>query len=357
MNTRQLRFCTATFVFLAGCSAASEAPGQVTGPAPCTFTNPVGAGQDPWVVLRDGWYYLVESRDNGIVLYRSQTLPEIKRGTATRIWSAPATGWNRTNIWAPELHFIDGHWYVYYAAGVAGPPFIHQRSGVLESAGEDPAGPYTDRGMLDTGKDRPGGSDPVWAIDVTVEKLGDQLYAVWSGWEENRDTDKTPQQLYIARMSNPWTISGERVQLSAPTAPWEVGTELSLQEGPQFLLHDGKVFLIYSTRESWLKEYRLGQLELTSGADPMRPESWTKSGPVFAGTESVFGVGHASFTKSPDGTEDWIVYHSKRTAEPGWDRIIRMQKFGWKADGSPDFGTPLPPGTSVPAPSGQCARP
>jgi GH43 family beta-xylosidase len=86
----------------------------------------------------------------------------------------------------------------------------------------------------------------------------------------------------------------------------------------------------------------------------MDAASWVKSGPVFAGTESVYGVGHASFTKSPDGTEDWIVYHSKIATTPGWDRDIRIQKFAWNGDGSPNFGTPTPAGQPVAAPSGEC---
>jgi GH43 family beta-xylosidase len=351
--TKSLQAATFLLLALGGCARAPGTPAEGSaGPAPCTFTNPVGSGADPWVVRHDGWYYLVESRNGGIYLHRSRKLPEIKTAEATRVWSAPATGWNRSNIWAPELHFIDGRWYIYYAAGESGPPFIHQRSGVLQSAGDDPAGPYTDRGLLHTGEDPAGGT--IWAIDLTVQEIGDRLYAVWSGWEGNRDTDKTPQQLYIAPMSNPWTISGDRVLISAPTEPWEVGTELSLNEGPEFLVHGGDTFVIYSTRESWLKEYRLGQLRLTPGADPLKAASWVKSGPVFTGTDSVYGVGHASFTTSPDGTEEWIVYHSKRAVAPGWDRVIRMQKFGWKADGSPDFGTPVPSGQPVAAPSGTC---
>jgi GH43 family beta-xylosidase len=155
-------------------------------------------------------------------------------------------------------------------------------------------------------------------------------------------------------MSNPWTISGPRVRLSSPVESWEVGTELSLQEGPEFLKHGDDVFVIYSTNESWLPAYRLGQLRLRSGADPLDPSSWVKSGPVFTGTDEVHGVGHASFTTSPDGTEDWIVYHSKRSTEPGWDRVIRAQRFGWKPDGSPDFGVPVPSTEAIPVPSGEC---
>jgi GH43 family beta-xylosidase len=315
--------------------------------------NPVAPGQDPWVVRHGDAYYMVESRDRGIYVYRSATLTDPKRNEV-RVWLAPESGWNRDHVWAPELHFIDGRWYVYYAAGAAGPPFVHQRSGVLESEGEDPQGPYRDRGMLRTGDGVTPDAEPIWAIDVTVARLDRRLYAVWSGWEASADTDKTPQHLYVAPMANPWTLSERRVRISSPVEDWERGTELDLNEGPTFLVRGDRVFILYSARESWLPAYRMGQLALVEGGDPLDPASWVKSGPVFAGTEDVHGVGHAGFTVSPDGSEDWIVYHSKTSTKPGWERVVRMQPFLWSAEGSPLLGTPVPPGRPIPVPSGQC---
>jgi GH43 family beta-xylosidase len=336
----------ATLPLLIACTNHATGTVRATPAAPCSFTNPVAAGADPWVVRLDHWYYLVQSRDRSIWVYRTDKLTE-PTANGVRVWTAPDSGWNRTNVWAPELHHIDGRWYIYYAAGRGGPPFVSQRAGVLESVGDDPQGTYVDRGMLDTGG--------IWAIDLTVTRLDRQLYAVWSGWEENRATDRTPQHLYIARMSDPTTIGSTRVRISSPTEAWERGTELDLEEGPEFLLHGDAIFIVYSTRESWLKEYRLGQLRLKApGADPMDSSSWIKRGPVFTGTETVYGVGHASFTTSPDQTEDWIVYHSKVDARPGWDRVIRMQPFAWRPDGAPDFGTPVPSGQRISVPSGQC---
>jgi GH43 family beta-xylosidase len=54
--------------------------------------------------------------------------------------------------------------------------------------------------------------------------------------------------------------------------------------------------------------------------------------------QNAYGVGHASFTKSPDGSEDWIIYHGMRDPTNGWAaRTIRVQKFTWNADGTPKF--------------------
>ncbi|GAC1658191.1 MAG: hypothetical protein NVS4B3_25360 [Gemmatimonadaceae bacterium] len=322
--------------------------------AACTFANPVAAGADPWVVRHGGSYFLAQSRNGGIWVSKSARLEEMA-AAPVRVWTAPDTGWNHMNIWAPELHHFGAHWYIYYAAGRAGPPFIHQRAGVLESVADDPQGVYLDKGMMYTGDSIATGNGNVWAIDLTVAQINGQLYAVWSGWQANAFTDRTPQQLYAARMLNPWTIGTNRVMISAPTESWELGTELNLQEGPEYLTHGTSSFIIYSTRESWLPSYQLGQIGLaTPSSDPLNPASWIKRGPVFTGTSSVYGVGHASFTTSPDGAEDWIAYHSKVSPSPGWNRNIRTQKFTWNPDNSPNFGIPVVAGQPLRVPSGEC---
>src|SRR4030095_2917042 len=100
-----------------GSAGVAAAPG-----AACTFANPLGPGADPWVVQHDGGYLMVQSRRDAIWIYRSAKLTAVARGmNGTRVWSAPGTGWNATNVWAPELRHIDGRWYIYYTAGRRGP--------------------------------------------------------------------------------------------------------------------------------------------------------------------------------------------------------------------------------------------
>ena len=162
--------------------------------------------------------------------------------------------------------------------------------------------------------------------------------------------------LCISRMSDPWTVSSplsERAIISRPDQPWEktpynrtVNVRLSSNEGPQQLTNakTRQEFIIYSAARSDNRNYCLGQLELT-GLEPMNPGSWTKytQGCVFYENpdEEVYGVGHASFTTSPDGSEDWIVYHGMQNNLQGWSaRTIRAQRFTWNEDGTPKFPRP-----------------
>lgn len=350
---KDLLFLFLIFLLTINCNVQSSAGVQLE--EPCVFENPIGSGADPWVYKKDGYYYFSKSQGGGVYISKSENLTDILGGLQ-KVWEQPVQGWNASNLWAPELHYIQGNWYIYYTAGKSGPPFIHQRSGVLKALTDDPLGEYEDKGMLYTGDDIETGEEYTWAIDLTVLETDDQLYAIWSGWEENKDDHRTTQHLYIAAMENPWTISSNRVKISSPVENWETGTELAINEGPQILKNkDEEIFIIYSASESWLPAYNLGQLRLKGhDADPMNAKNWIKEGPVFQGSDQVYGVGHASYTTSPDGEENWIVYHTKVRPEPGWERVIHMQPFTWHEDGSPYFGTPLQPGITTAKPSGQC---
>lgn len=317
-----------------------------------TFTNPVWDGADPWLVKQGSDYIYCYTQNNAIYVSRSKLMT--KQGEIRIIWKAPETGWNQACVWAPEIHYIGVRWYVYYAAGESGPPFIHQRTGVLRSKTSDVFSEYEDLGMLYTGDDSSVPESNIWAIDMTVFEHNGKLYTVWSGWEKQVDTDKTQQHLYIQEIKNPFTLKGKRVLLSSPEKSWETGGPLNINEGAQVLKNGDKIFIIYSCRESWTPEYRQGMLQLKNPqADPLVRENWIKTGPVFEGNEKVFGVGHCSFVKSPDGKEDWIIYHSKKLINPGWERDVRMQPFTWKPDGTPDFGKAIPAGMPVKLPSGE----
>ncbi|WP_139822933.1 glycoside hydrolase family 43 protein [Massilibacteroides vaginae] len=306
---------------------------------PENFTNPLRYGADPFMIKQEGKYYTIFSKDNGFTVTESRFLTKFER--EEKVWTPPQNAWNSFNLWAPEIHPINGKWYIYYAASVHnGAPFYAQRTGVLES--DSPFGPYIDKGKVYTGDDPEQKKDNCWAIDMTVLQHKGKNYAVWSGWERLHDHHDVDQYLYIAELINPWTV-GKRVLLSKPELDWEKGDHIVLHEGPQILQHDNDIFIFYSTRGSWTKHYKMGQLRLkSSDSDPLVADSWIKSPePVFQGTATVHGVGHASVTTSPDDKEHWIYYHSKKALDGGWDnREVYLQKFTFDKHGNPIFGAP-----------------
>ena len=287
------------------------------------------------MIFHGGFYYYSESRNQRhIYIRRSRTIAGIGQDPGVCIWSAPAKGPNSDNVWAPELHLIEGRWFIYYAADDG--QNENHRMWVLEAETSDPCGKYRSCGQLDTGG---------WAIDGTILSLNDgRRYFLWSGWAGRRNGQ---QNLYIAPMKNPATISGPRVLIASPDESWE-RVAMPICEGPQVLKRNGDIFIVYSASGSWTPDYCLGLLHNRTD-DVLDPASWTKHGPVFKKTDQVWGVGHCSFVKSLCQTEDWIIYHSKSSPKPGWeDRDVHAKRFTWSSDGFPDFGTPVPRSSPFP---------
>ncbi|WP_165075960.1 family 43 glycosylhydrolase [Paludisphaera rhizosphaerae] len=310
------------------------------------------SGADPWVIRHDdGRYYLIQSMQGGIVLRRSPTITGLSAGEDRLIWRPEPGTAHSKELWAPEIHRLKGGWYVYVAADDG--DNNHHRMYVLENRADDPfEGTFTFKGKITDPSDK-------WAIDGTVLRTGtgdaERLYFVWSGWEGDKNVD---QRIYIAPMSDPATISGPRVELSRPTHDWEKAAgPPTINEGPEALIHNGRVFLVYSAAGSWSDHYCLGLLALKPGADPLNASAWTKSPePVFASANGVVAPGHNSFTKSPDGKEDWIVFHAAKAPGSGWSRSIRAQEFHWGKDGLPVFGAPKAADRPIPLPSGEPKR-
>jgi GH43 family beta-xylosidase len=341
-------------IALYGCKS-SEKPAPAPNP-PTTGVDSVGkfqnplltAAPDPWVTYKDGFYYVMHTTGNNLRIYKTQAISRLSQARPVTVWTPPASGPNSRDIWAPELYFLNGKWYIYYAADNNGVDATH-RMFVLENSSADPTqGTWVDRGQLAL-------PDNKWAIDGTILQLNGKLYMAWSGWETDLGGS---QHIYISQLTNPYTVgSTTRIRLSSPQYDWEK-QGFGVNEGPEFLVHNNKVFLIYSASFCGTDLYALGQLTADTSANLLDAASWTKAAtPVFGpnGGNGAYGVGHNSFFSTPDGTQNWLVYHANAAPGQGCgdQRSMRMQPFSWKADGSPDFGSPVSLTEWIKRPSGE----
>lgn len=341
----------------------------------------INLGGDPWVTYHDGWYYYMVT-GNGFYVAKSRELE--------RVNSNPVSVFNMSDLkdgenfsivkelWAPELHFIDGFWYIYFTAydgetvdssasnGCTGTAKNH-RMYVLKSKTDDAQGEYEFMGQIKeelsdyenddkwqnaTYNIKPGH----FAIDQTVFKWNGKLYAAWSGWSGYENID---QRIYIAEMSDPCTISGKRVELSRPELAYETySVSPAINEGPQALISpDGKTLNIaFSVNLFTSSHYSLGLLTLKENGNPLNTEDWTKSQePLFETSieNSTYSVGHCSFVPSPDKSEYYVIYHARRGEDTNANpREIRTQQFYWNTDGTPSFDDALSAADLVPVPSG-----
>ena len=293
--------------------------------------NPIHqGGSDPWVYLHEGSYYYCYSRGRGISVAKMSSLHTlVPKGTA--VFDPPKWTEYSEELWAPELHYLNGEWYIYVAASDG--YSSNHRMFVLKSTSDNPRSRYEMVGQI---------TDPSnkWAIDGTVMELNGELYFLWSGWEGDKDGR---QNLYIAHMSDPCTIDSERVMISTPEYNWETVEWPDVNEGPTVLQHGGKTFVVYSASGSWGDYYCLGMLTLT-GEDPMDPASWEKeSRPVFTRrTDVCYGPGHCSFSTAVDGSV-WMIYHGNQVSDTGWDgRSVWIAPVTFDENGTPHFGRPEP---------------
>ncbi|MGW0719885.1 family 43 glycosylhydrolase [Streptomyces sp. NPDC002778] len=329
---------------VAGVSAGTAHAAVPASPG-VTYTNTLAAQRaDPHIFKHaDGFYYFtatVPAYDR-IVLRRATTIQGLASAAETTIWTKHSSGEMGAHIWAPEIHFINGKWYVYFAAG-ATDDIWKIRPYVLECAAANPlTGTWTEKGRIALPLD-------TFSLDATTFVVNGVRYLSWA---QNDPAVGSGTNLYLARMSSPWAITGTPVRISTPTAAWEtIGHRVN--EGPAVIQRNGKVFMTFSASATDAN-YCMGLLTASASADLLNASSWVKTaGPVFASNTatSQYGPGHNQFTVSEDGRSDILVYHDRSYKDISGDplndpnRRTRVQKIYWKADGTPDFGIPVADG-------------
>lgn len=277
---------------------------------------------DPWMLEFQGKFYLTFTLGNRVEIWASRSMEDFRQCDKTVAWKPGAgTAWS-ADVWAPELHHVDGRWYVYFCGAQPGQGNASHRTLMLRSESQDPMeggawqflGPV--RGLPDH-----------WHIDATMFRpIPDgELYICYSGWPLGDHSD-TQQDLFIMQMASPEeAVAGTLTCVSRAQLPWERpdGGRRGVNEGPTWLSVPGFQGIVYSANGSWTSDYQLGILRWT-GADPRDERSWQKRPTPLLVSDRArggpFGPGHASFIISPySDAMIFCIYHATERHDEGWN--------------------------------------
>ena len=269
--------------------------------------------RDPFITKQNGKYYWLYAHESRLYIVESATIEGFETAESKLVWTPDKEEYAH-EVWAPELHVIDGVCYIYVACDDGNN--YHHRMYVLSNGCSDPLAEYKMLGKITDPTDK-------WAIDGNILHHNGKMYIVWSGWEGDKNIE---QNIYIAKLKSPTEIEGERVMLSRPEYEWEKlggnGRDDGapyINEGPFAFKCDGRTFVAYSGAGSWTEHYCIALLELV-GDDPMDASSWRKQAePVISRNEEFMGMGHCSIIED----ENLIFFHAWRTdaKEVVWNTV------------------------------------
>lgn len=297
---------------------------------------------DPYVYRHtDGTYYFTASVPayDCIALRKAETLEQLKTAQETIVWTKHESGEMSKHVWAPELHYLFGKWYIYFAAGEKD-DIWKIRPFVLECTGENPmTDSWVEKGKMERADDDIY-SFEAFSLDGTVFENKGNYYYVWA---EKVSVGIQISNLYIARMESATKLATAQVLLTTPDYDWE-RVDIWVNEGPAVIKHNGRIFLTYSASATG-ECYCMGMLSIDENEDLLDPRAWKKERkPVLCSDreKGFYGPGHNSFTKLPDG-RDVCVYHARTYLEiegdPLYDpnRHTMLMEVKWNEQGYPVF--------------------
>ncbi len=309
---------------------------------------------DPYITQgSDGWYYFTASYPmygsedsegyDRVILRRAKTIDALAVAEEKVIWDEKDSETAFRFIWAPEIHEINGKWYVLFAASGSANNVWDIDCHIIMCSGSDP---YNDS-WIDKGKftacDGDGFSFRGFSLDMTYFECGGRHFVSWAQNGGNSN-------VYLATVNPdaPWQTTCPAMLLTKPEYAWEK-VRIPVNEGPAAVIHGDRIFLAFSASATG-PEYCIGLMYADKDSDLMNIENWKKlDKPVLTSDDldGEYGPGHNSFVKDENG--DWVfIYHSRDEAcfkgECGYShfdslydpcRSARKRRVLWDAQGLP----------------------
>lgn len=315
------------------------------------FENPIANYADPSVYCHDGWYYYTYSKDYNsapaLWMSRAANIADIGASEPMLVWSKAASGGSIASLWAPQIYFLDGKWYIYATCAEASDS-ESRRPYVWVGKGDSPYDGFDFFGTI-AGYDK----NVYSYLSPRIIEHGGVRYLVCGGFYYKSDRIagvKHYQELFIGELESPTKFATGMTIISEPNYSWEIDGKVSIMEGP-FAIYSpgGQLYIAYAANQTRSDNYCTALLKFTGGEnDKLTDRSlWEKQKkPIHEKNVSagIYSPGAMCFVYSPAG-DLWGVYHAKYFPNSGYsNRQLFAQKVNWENE-YPVMDPPQPLGT------------
>jgi GH43 family beta-xylosidase len=316
-----------------------------------TYANPVYDGYlgDPFVLKHNGEYYAygtVPMGELGVPVLHSRNLVDWRPlGNALIL-----QGGDFEALWAPEVAYDNGTFFMYYSAGGE----EGQDHQLRVALAPHPAGPFEDSGAVLT-------PDDPFAIDAHPFRDEEGRWYLYY-CRDFLDPDaegRVGTGIVVDRLVGMTRLAGERQTVVRPHADWQLYErqrewygrvwDWYTVEGAFVRKHDGRYYCLYSGGAWREPNYGVSYVVADDPMGPFAPEA-DADGPSVLQTSPgrVIGPGHASVAPAPDNVREYLVYHAW---DPGHTaRRMRIDPLDWSAAGPSSAGPTLDPQPAPPLP-------
>jgi len=320
-----------------------------------TFANPLGdeGHPDPCIVYceKEKCYYGISTNgcefwgDDCIIIHRAENFEDIFSKSESRLaYKSNADDETYGFLWAPELHYINGKWYIYTSCQNSHDD-KKKHIIVLEAKTDSPFDGFKISGHINR---------DVFAIDPSVyqdDETG-RLYLCCS------PVIGDEQVLALQELKSPTEPIGEMAIIAKPEFDWELVPpydKCRIVEGGYFVKSpNGRLFILYSANGCWSDDYAIGLLEF-KGGEIVSSDAWEKYPDIILKKgNGNFGPGHATFFYSPDKSELWICHHCLEGSNPSNEprkRKCHCQRVYFDETGFVHIGELAPSGVPFAVPS------
>lgn len=316
------------------------------------YQNPVADYADPSVVYHDGWYYYSFAKEYlgkpAIYMAKAANIYDVGNVRPQLIWAQAqdTEGTEVKSLWAPQLYFLEGKWYLYATCDVGIETALtngRRMPVIWRGLTDDPQGEYEYIGVMKN-------------VDMEVTSYnspriirhGGKLYMINGSFFREEDcTNQHIQRMFVSELADPITAAGAAVVISSPMYAYEE----NIMEGP-FPVYspNGTLYVIFAAGHTRTDEYCTGILRFNGGEnDSLQDASkWEKfSTPLHKASyeNGVYSPGAMVVTVTPDGGGLLAVYHAKEYHYSAYTmRRLYVQEMTFEND-FPTVGEPQPTDT------------